>query len=103
MTRKRFRWKYVRRQSVCQCKGKAFLPFFAKCINKLSNFKMQERVSRQELREMRVGQTRIFTLDDKKKIMSARVQAYTLKNEEDLEFEVRADYSSSSVSITRTR
>lgn len=52
---------------------------------------------------MRVGQTRIFTLDDKKKIMSARVQAYTLKNEEDLEFEVRADYSSSSVSITRTR
>lgn len=64
---------------------------------------MQERVSRQELREMRVGQTRIFTLDDKKKIMSARVQANTLKNEEDLEFEVRADYSSSSVSITRTR
>lgn len=93
----------MRRQSVCQCKGKAFLPFFTKCINKLSNFKMQERVSRQELREMRVGQTRIFTLDDKKKIMSARVQANALKNEEDLEFEVRADYSSSSVSITRTR
>ncbi len=64
---------------------------------------MQERVSRQELREMRIGQTRIFTLDDKKKIMSARVQANMLKNEEGMEYEVRADYSASSVSITRIR
>lgn len=52
---------------------------------------------------MRVGQTRIFTLADKKKIMSARVQAYQLKNEENLEFEVKADYSSASVCITRTK
>lgn len=64
---------------------------------------MQERVSRQELREMRVGQTRIFTLTDKKKIMSARVQAQQLKNEENLDFEVKADYTASSVSITRTK
>lgn len=63
----------------------------------------QERVSRQELRNMRVGQTRIFSLADKKKITSARVQANALKNEEDLEFEVKADYSSASVSITRTK
>lgn len=52
---------------------------------------------------MRIGQTRIFTLDDKKKIMSARVQANMLKNEEGMEYEVRADYSASSVSITRIR
>ena len=64
---------------------------------------MQERVSRQELREIRVGQTRIFTLTDKKKIMSARVQAQQLKNEENLDFEVKADYTASSVSITRTK
>lgn len=64
---------------------------------------MQERVTRQELRDMRVGQTRIFTLADKKKITSARVQANALKNEEDLEFEVKADYSSASVSITRIK
>ena len=64
---------------------------------------MQERVSRQELRDMRVGQTRIFTLADKKKITSARVQANALKNEEDLEFEVKADYPSASVCITRTK
>lgn len=64
---------------------------------------MQERVTRQELRDMRVGQTRIFTLADKKKITSARVQANALKNEEDLGFEVKADYSSASVSITRIK
>lgn len=63
----------------------------------------QERVTRQELREMRVGQNRIFNLLDNKKIMSARVQANALKNEEGLEFEVKADYLSASVSITRKR
>lgn len=64
---------------------------------------MQERVSRQDLRELRVGQTRIFTLADKKKLTSARVQANQLKNEEGLEFDVRPDYASSSVCITRTK
>lgn len=64
---------------------------------------MQKKVSRKELREMRVGQTRIFTLADKKKISSVRVQANALKNEEGMGFEVRADYPSSSVSITRIR
>lgn len=64
---------------------------------------MQEKVTRQEMRDMRVGQTRIFTLADKKKIMSVRVQANQLKNEEELEFEVKADYTASSVSITRVK
>lgn len=64
---------------------------------------MQERVTRQELRDMRVGQTRIFTLYDRKKVTSARVQAMQLKNEEGLEYEVRPDYTSASVSITRVK
>lgn len=64
---------------------------------------MQEKVTRREMRDMRVGQTRIFTLADKKKIMSVRVQANQLKNEEELEFEVKADYTASSVSITRVK
>lgn len=55
------------------------------------------------MRDIRIGQTRIFTLADKKKITSARVQANMLKNEEDMEFEVNADYSSSSVSIRRIK
>ena len=64
---------------------------------------MQERVSRQELRDMRVGQTRIFTLADKKKVTSARVQANQLKQEEGLEFDVKPDYKASAVSITRIK
>lgn len=64
---------------------------------------MQERVTRQDLRNMRVGQTRIFTLADKKKITSARVQANQLKQEEGLEFDVKPDYTSASVSITRVK
>lgn len=64
---------------------------------------MQERVSRKDLRELHVGQTRIFTLANKKKIKSACTQAYQLKNEEDLEFAVKPDYKSSSVSITRIK
>ena len=64
---------------------------------------MQERVTRQDLRNMRVGQTRIFTLADKKKITSARVQANQLKQDEGLEFDVKPDYTSASVSITRVK
>lgn len=63
----------------------------------------QERVTRQEMREIRVGQTRIFTLADRKKITSARVQANSLKNEEGYDFIVKCDYDSSSVSITRVK
>jgi len=64
---------------------------------------MQERVSRQELRDLRVGQTRIFYLADKKKITSAKQQTYQLKREEDLEFDVKPDYEASAVSVTRIR
>lgn len=62
-----------------------------------------QKVTRTELRKMRVGQTRIFMLADKKKIQSARSQALQLKKEEGLRFEVRTDYLSVAVSITRTK
>lgn len=52
---------------------------------------------------MRVGKTRIFTLNNKKKIISARVTANQLKNEEGKEFNVYADYQTSAVSITRIK
>ena len=40
---------------------------------------------------------------DKKKITSARVQANQLKQEEDLEFDVKPDFDASAVSITRVK
>jgi hypothetical protein len=64
---------------------------------------VQDKVTRQELRDMNIGQTRIFTLSDRKKITSARVTAQQLKNEEGMEFEVRQDYEASSVCIKRTK
>lgn len=62
----------------------------------------QEKVTRQELREMHIGQTRIFNLTNAKKVTSARVTCTQLKQEEGLEFIVKPDYKSKAVSITRT-
>lgn len=64
---------------------------------------VQEKVTRDELREMRVGQTRIFQLVEAKKVTSASVTAQQLKNEEGLEFTVKKDYAAKSVSITRVK
>lgn len=64
---------------------------------------MQERVSRDDVRDMRVGQTRIFTLADRKKITSATQNIYQLQRESGLRFRIKPDYDASSVSITRIK
>lgn len=61
----------------------------------------QEKVTRQELREMHIGQTRIFTLNDAKKVTSARVTCTQMAQEEGLKFMVKPDYQAKAVSITR--
>ena len=63
----------------------------------------QEKVTRQELREMHIGQTRIFTLKDPKRVSSARVTCTQLKQEEKLEFLCKQDFEANAVSITRLR
>ena len=63
----------------------------------------QEKVTRQELRDMRVGQTRIITLADQKKIPSARITCLQMKQEEGLEFVFKSDYETRAVSITRVK
>ena len=63
----------------------------------------QKKVTRQELRDMHVGQTRIFTLLERKKITSARVTAKQLKDEGDGEWQVKPDYDACAVSISRVR
>jgi hypothetical protein len=69
-------------------------------IKKVYNM-AQTKVTRKELREMHIGQTRIFTLEDRKKLTSARVTAHQLKDEGDGEWEVKPDYQACAVSITR--
>jgi hypothetical protein len=64
---------------------------------------MQEKVTRQELREMKIGQTKIVVLKDAKKISAARVTCTQLKHEEKLEFLVKQDFNANAISITRTK
>jgi len=63
----------------------------------------QEKVTRKELREMRVGQTRIFLLEDTKKVTSARVTCRQVMLEEGTEFIMRPDYPQKAISITRIK
>ena len=63
----------------------------------------QERVSRDELLEMRIGQTRIFTLTNPTKLQSAATQCNQLKNEQKGEWTIKRDYTSCSISITRVK
>lgn len=63
----------------------------------------QEKVTKKELRKLHVGQTRIFSLNDPKKINSARVMCIHMKHEEGMEFSVKQDFEAVAVSITRTK
>ena len=64
---------------------------------------IQEKVTRQELREMRIGQTRIITLLEKKKIESARQTVLQVSREDDMEFSFKPDYDAVAVSVTRVK
>lgn len=61
----------------------------------------QEKVTRQELRDMHIGQTRIITLIEKKKIEAARQTVRQVSLEDGLEFTFKPDYEAVAVSITR--
>jgi hypothetical protein len=52
---------------------------------------------------MHIGQTRIFTLTEPKKVTSARVTAKQLKDEKEGEWLVKPDYDACAVSITRLK
>ena len=51
-----------------------------------------EKPTRNALRAMRVGTTRVFRLPENKFVNTARVMANQLKHEEGLVFQVNADY-----------
>lgn len=64
---------------------------------------IQNKVTRKELREMHVGQTRIFFLMSPKKVTSARVTCRQLMLEEGTEYIMRPDYKAVAISITRIK
>ena len=63
----------------------------------------QEHVSKAELREMHIGQTRIFTLMEETKLQSVATTLNQLKNEKKGEWTHRKDYDACAVSVTRIK
>ena len=63
----------------------------------------QEKVSRDELLAMHIGQTRIFALNNPTKLQSAATTCNQLKNEQKGEWTIKRDNSTCSISITRTK
>ena len=63
----------------------------------------QEKVTRKELEEMRIGSTRVFQLIEPSKLQAVASTATQMKNERKGEWTVRKDYESISVSVTRIK
>jgi hypothetical protein len=63
----------------------------------------QEKVTREELLKMKIGQTCIFTLTNPTKLQSAATTCNQLKNEQKGEWSIRRDYAACSICITRTK
>ena len=63
----------------------------------------QEKVTRQELLEMHIGQTRIFHLTEETKLQSVATTCTQMKNEKKGEWSIRRDYGACAISVTRTR
>ena len=64
---------------------------------------VQEKVTRKELLEMHIGQTRIIILPDGGKVDSAKVTAKQMKDLKKGEWQVKPDYDACAVSITRIK
>lgn len=64
---------------------------------------VQQKVTRKELEEMHIGQTRIIHLPDGGKVDSAKVTAMQMKNLKRGEWKVTPDYEVCAVSITRLK
>lgn len=64
---------------------------------------VQDKVTRKELADMRIGQTRIFNLPDGGKVKSAISTCQQMKNEKGLEYSTKPDWESKAISITRIK
>ena len=61
----------------------------------------QEKVTRKELLEMKVGEEKTFCLSDKTKLQSAASTMNQLKNEDKGEWKHTKNYEEVSITITR--
>ena len=63
----------------------------------------QEKVTRKELTDMHIGQTRIFTLTSPTKLQSVATTLNQLKNENKGMWTHKKDYEACAVSVTRVK
>lgn len=63
----------------------------------------QEKVTREELIDMHVGQTRIFSLTNPTKLQSVATTLNQLKNERKGMWTHRKDYDACAISVTRVK
>ena len=56
-------------------------------VNKLSNIMICDKVTRDNIRAIKVGEMGVFVLPNAKAVESARVQFSTMKRLEDMDFE----------------
>lgn len=63
----------------------------------------QEKVTREELLAMKIGETCVFTLVNKTKLQSVASTLTQLKNEEKGEWTHHKDYVSSTIEVTRVK
>ena len=64
---------------------------------------IQEKVTRKELEEMRVGSSRIFNLIEGGKVKSALTTCQQMKNEKKMEYKAVPDWEHNAVCITRLK
>ena len=64
---------------------------------------IQEKVTRKELEEMRVGSPRIFNLIDGGKVKSALTTCQQMKNEKKMEYRAVPDWEQNAKCITRIK
>ncbi len=62
-----------------------------------------EKVSRDDIRNLRVGQTGVFTLPNAKAVEVAKVQFSTMKRLEDMDFERVETGEALTIAYTRTK
>ena len=62
-----------------------------------------EKISRQDIRDMKIGEIRVFTLPNAKAVITGQVQFSTMKRIEDMDFERVATNEPLTIAYRRIR
>lgn len=63
----------------------------------------QDKITRQVLRQMNVGETQTFNVQEPTRVAQARVTCSQMKTEEGLEFSVKRIHENVAITITRVK